>query len=71
MKGLNIPEQDLKGVRHKICTMREVIIPPCVTTVVKGITNLTTHSKCMSVVVEPVMGYLDHVAMARSDGLLK
>ena len=71
MKGLNVPEYDLKGVKGKIHTMREVIILLFVTTMVKGIANLMTHSKCMNVVVEPVMGYLDHIAMARSYGVLK
>ena len=33
--------------------------------------NLMTHSKCMDVIVEPVMGYLDHIAMATSYGVLK
>ena len=41
------------------------------TNVVKGITKLMTHSKCMNVVVKPVMGYLDHIATTRSYGLLK
>ena len=41
------------------------------TTVVKGIMNLMTHSKCMNVVVKPVIGYLDHTAMDRSYGVLK
>ena len=41
------------------------------TTVVKGITSVTTHSKCLNVDVEPVMGYLNHVAMARSYQVLK
>ena len=40
-------------------------------TVVKGIVNLMTPSKCKNVVVEPVMGYLDYIAMARSYGVLK
>ena len=40
-------------------------------TVVKGIVNLMTHSKHMNVVVKPVMEYLDHIAMARSYGVLK
>ena len=41
------------------------------TTVVKGITIVMTHSKCMNVVVKPVMGYFDHIATARSCGVLK
>ena len=54
MNGLNVPEYDLKGVTGKIFTRREVKIPPFMTNVVKGITNLMTHSKCMNVVVELV-----------------
>ena len=41
------------------------------TTAVKSIANLITHSKCMNVVVEPVTGYPGHVATARSYGVLK
>ena len=71
VKGLDIPEYDLKGVKGKICTRIEVDIPPFGTTVVKGNTNMTTHSKCLNVVVESVTGYLEHIAMARSYGVLK
>ena len=31
------------------------MIPPFRTMVVKGIANLTTHSKCLNVAVKPVM----------------
>ena len=68
MKGLNIPEYNLKGVKGKICTIREVIILPFMSTVIKGITNVMTHSKCMNVVLKPVMGYSDHTATARTYG---
>ena len=71
MKGLNVAKYDLRGVKGKICTVRDVLIPPFVTTVVKGITNLETHSKCMNVVVKPVTGYSDHIGKARSYGVLK
>ena len=40
------------------------------TIVTKGIMNLMTQSKCMKVVVKPVMGYWNHIAMARSYGVL-
>ena len=42
------------------------MIPPFGTTVVKGIVYLTMHSKCLSVVVESVAGYSEHISMARS-----
>ena len=71
VKGLNVPKYDLKGIKDKMCTMREVIILPFMTIIAKGITNLMTHSKCMNVVVKPVIGYLDHVAMARYYGVMK
>ena len=61
----------LEGKKGKIFTMREVVIPPLVTTVVKGIVDLTTHSKYFIVVVVPVTGYSEHIAMARSYGELK
>ena len=64
VKGLNIPEYDLKGVKGKIHTLREVVILSFVITVVKGIANLMTHSKYKNVAVEPVMGYPDHVTTA-------
>ena len=51
--------------------MREVVIPSLGTTVLKGMANLTTHSKYLSVVVEPVTGYSEHIATARSYGVLK
>ena len=41
------------------------------TTVVKGMANLMTHSKCVNVVVKPVTGYSDHIATARSYRILK
>ena len=66
MKVLNIPMYDLKEVKGKICTIREVVILLFMTTVVKGITNMMKHSKCMIVVVEPAMGYWDNIVMARS-----
>ena len=39
--------------------------------VVKGIANSAIHSKCLNAVVEPVTGYSEHIAMARSYGVLK
>ena len=68
VKGLNILEYNLEGVKGKICTIREVIIPPFMTTVVKGIVNLMAYSKYVNVVVKPVTGYLDHTATARLYG---
>ena len=70
-KGLNSSKYVLERVKGKIHTLREVVILAFVTTVVKGITNLMTHSKCMNVLVEPGTGYLDHIAKARSYGALK
>ena len=71
VESLTIPEYDLGGVKGKICTMVEVIILPFVTTIVKGLANLMMHSKCMNVVIEPLMGYSDHIATARSYGVLR
>ena len=51
--------------------MREVLIPPLMTTVVTGMADLMTHSKSLSVVVEPVIGYSEHVTMAISYGELR
>ena len=52
MKSLIVPKYDLKGVKGKIPTPRELVIPPFGTAVVKGSTNMTTHSKWVNVVVE-------------------
>ena len=71
VKCLDMSEYDLKGVKGKICTMREVVIPTFGTTIVKGTANFTTHSKCLNVVVEPVAGYSEHIATTRSYVILK
>ena len=51
--------------------MREDMIPPFGTTVVKDIANLTMHSKCLGVDIEPGAGYSEHIAVARSYGILR
>ena len=71
VESLNISKYDLKGVKGRICMMRDVVIPPFVTVMVKGVAKLTTHSKYMNVVIEPIVGYLDHIAMARSYEILR
>ena len=71
VKGLNVSEYDLKGVQGKICTVREVIILPFRTTMVKGTASLKSHSKCVNVVAEPVVEYSEHISMTRLYGLLK
>ena len=57
MKSLHVAEYDLKGVKGRIHTIREVIILSFVITSVKATVNLITYSKCMNVVLKPVMGY--------------
>ena len=47
------------------------MIQPLATTVVTGMADLTTHSKHLSVVVEPVIGYSEHIATSRSYGELR
>ena len=71
LKGLYVPKYNLERVKGKIFTMREVVIPPFGTTVVKGIANFTTHSKCLSVLLEAVAEYSEHITMARSYGVLR
>ena len=71
VKSLNVPKCVLKGIQGKICTMREVVILPFRTTIVKGIANLMMHSQCVNVVVKPVTGYSDYTAIARSYGVLR
>ena len=51
--------------------MMEVMIPPFANTVVTGMADLATHPKNLSVVGEPVIGYSEHIAMARSYGELR
>ena len=71
VKDLNVSKHILRGVKGEINTMRDVVIQLFATTIVKGIANLMMHSKCMNVVVEPVTGYFDHIAMTRYYGVLK
>ena len=71
MNGLDSPEYDLKGVKGKIYTIKEVVIPPFGTTAVKGFMNLMTHSKCVIVVVELVTGYSEYIAMEGSSGVFQ
>ena len=47
------------------------MIPPFGTTIVKGIANLKTHSKCLNVIVKSVTGYSEHITTARFYGALK
>ena len=51
--------------------MREVVSPPFMTIMVKGVTKLMTHSKHVNVVVKPIMGYSDHTVTARFHGILR
>ena len=71
MENLNVPKDNLKGVMGKICTIREVVLPPFMTVMVKGVAKLMAHSKCMNVVIKPIMGYSDHIATARSYGIFR
>ena len=57
-----------KGKSH---VMKEVMIPPLMTTVVTGTMDLTTHSNSLNIFVEPGFGYSEHIAMARSYGELR
>ena len=50
-------------------TQKDVILP-FMTIMVKGAAKLMTHSKCVNVIVEPIVDYLDHIATARSYGVL-
>ena len=70
MKSLNIPEYDLKGVKGKISTMREVV-NHLMTVMVMGVVKLMTHSKCIKAVTEPITGYSDDIAVASSYGILR
>ena len=71
IRSLDSPEYDIRGIKFKICTMREVVIWPLLTTVVTVMADLATHLKLMSVVVEPVIGYSEHIATARTYGELR
>ena len=61
----------LEEKKGKICIMKEIMIPPLMTTVVTGTPDLTTHLDSLNVVVEPVFGYSKYIAMARSYGELR
>ena len=41
------------------------------TIMVKGAAKLMMHSKYMGVTVEPIMGYLEDIATAKSYGVLR
>ena len=41
------------------------------TIMVEGFAKLMTHSKHMNVVIEPIVGYVDHIAMTGSNGILR
>ena len=69
--SLNVPRYNIKGKNGRVCMTGEVIIPPFVTIMVKGVSKLTTHSKHKNVVIEPIVGYLGHIATARSYGILQ
>ena len=71
VESLNIPEYNLEGMKGKIHMMREVVILPFAIIVVKGIVNLMMHSKYVNIIVEPIMGCSNHIAMARSYGVLR
>ena len=66
-----MPKYDLLGMKGKNWMMQKVMILPLATIMWKGATKLTTHSKYMTVIVEPVVGYSDHVATARFYGVLR
>ena len=51
--------------------MREFVIPPFVTNIVKGVAKFTTHSRHINAVIEPIVGYSAQIAMARSYGVLR
>ena len=71
IRSHNAPEYNFEGKKGKIHTIREGVIPPLMTTVVTGMADLTIHSNSLSVIVEPIFGYSEHIAMARTYGELR
>ena len=67
--SLNAPN-NCGGKKGKICTKRQVMIPPLMTTLVTGMADLTTHLNSLSV-VEPIFGYSEHIATSRLYGELR
>ena len=57
VESLNILKYDLKGVKCRVCTIRK----SCNSTICDHIgevsCKLMTHSKCMNVLIEPIVGY--------------
>ena len=49
----NDPEFDLDQVKGKVVTSEKVKVPTLQTVVVKGLTTVTGHQKCVHVLVEP------------------
>ena len=56
------PEYDLDKVKGKIQTTTKVVILPFDTVIVKGQAKLNILPKCINVLIEPTLGYLQHIA---------
>ena len=50
-------------------TMKVIILPFDIS-MVKGKIKLTTHSKCVSIMIKTIIRYAKHVAMALTYGVL-
>ena len=57
-----MPEYDLDKVKGKVQTTMKVVILPFKTIVVKGQVQLNMHSVHINVLIEPTLGYSQHIA---------
>ena len=69
--SFHIPEYDLEHVWGKVQTTMKIVIPPFETIMVKYKVRLNIHSKCIYVMIEPIVRYSKHVAMAHTHGVFK
>ena len=57
--------------KGKLWMMQKVVILPFTVIVVKGAAKLMMHSKCVNVIVKPIVSYSDHISTAISYGVLR
>ena len=67
----DITEYDLEHVQEKVWMITKIIILPFKMITVKGKVKLSTHSKCVNIMVKPVISYAKHVATAHTCGVLR
>ena len=62
----SMPEYDLDKVRGKVQTNMKVVNPPFETVILKGQVKLNMYSKHINILMEPTLGYSQHIAMVQT-----